>query len=252
MGYSPEKNKINGSKLLLLTESNEEMKKKGFSKIGQRKIIIQHMKDLKRKFIVKKIQELKLGLQKKQEYKNVKKTIPKQVEYATKEISKNKRRNAEDVISWDIKKISNWLSSIQCLEYLDNFKRNKIAGDILLDLDEESLDSMGINKIGAKKRILLSLNEIITFSKKSNSLELKKEKNKCNYTTTDPMYWSIKEVRDWFSRIGMDAYKSNIDKYRVNGKSLIELNEIQLKEMGINSTVHINTIIKEIKKIKKN
>ncbi|KAF2858118.1 Pkinase-domain-containing protein [Piedraia hortae CBS 480.64] len=58
-----------------------------------------------------------------------------------------------DVADWDELRVSEWLRSIHCGQYVDLFRKHNINGANLLDLDAVVLKDMGIRKIGDRVRI---------------------------------------------------------------------------------------------------
>lgn len=70
------------------------------------------------------------------------------------EFSESYRDNAaESVQDWDEGRVSDWLRSINCGQYVDMFRRNNINGENLMDMDQQMLKEMGIKKIGDRVRI---------------------------------------------------------------------------------------------------
>lgn len=70
------------------------------------------------------------------------------------EFSESYRDNAaESVQDWDETRVSDWLRSINCGQYVDMFRRNNINGENLMDMDQQMLKEMGIKKIGDRVRI---------------------------------------------------------------------------------------------------
>lgn len=56
--------------------------------------------------------------------------------------------------SWADDQVARWLSEIKCGCYQDTFKANDIRGDVLLELDQNTLKELGISCIGDRLRIL--------------------------------------------------------------------------------------------------
>ena len=59
----------------------------------------------------------------------------------------------EAVQDWDEGRVSDWLRSINCAQYVDVFKRNNINGENLMEMDQTMLKEMGVRKIGDRIRI---------------------------------------------------------------------------------------------------
>jgi mitogen-activated protein kinase kinase kinase len=60
----------------------------------------------------------------------------------------------EFVRTWTDSHVASWLGGIKCGRHAGTFKANDIRGDILLELDQDTLKEMGIASIGDRLRIL--------------------------------------------------------------------------------------------------
>ncbi|KAH8806763.1 STE/STE11 protein kinase [Flagelloscypha sp. PMI_526] len=60
---------------------------------------------------------------------------------------------AEFIRTWTDAHVARWLADIKCSNYVSMFKENDIRGDILLELDQQTLREMGISSIGDRLRI---------------------------------------------------------------------------------------------------
>ncbi|THU80821.1 Pkinase-domain-containing protein [Dendrothele bispora CBS 962.96] len=56
--------------------------------------------------------------------------------------------------SWSDSHVARWLADIKCANHAASFRENDIRGDILLELDQLTLQEMGITSIGDRLRIL--------------------------------------------------------------------------------------------------
>ncbi|KAF5365591.1 hypothetical protein D9758_003321 [Tetrapyrgos nigripes] len=61
---------------------------------------------------------------------------------------------ADFIRSWSDSNVARWLSDIKCANHAATFRENDIRGDILLELDQKTLQEMGISSIGDRLRIL--------------------------------------------------------------------------------------------------
>ncbi|GAB7349206.1 hypothetical protein MBLNU459_g8132t1 [Dothideomycetes sp. NU459] len=59
----------------------------------------------------------------------------------------------DSVKSWDESRVGEWLTSINCSQYVDLFRDNNITGENLMDMDHATLKEMGVTKIGDRVRI---------------------------------------------------------------------------------------------------
>ncbi|KAF8121956.1 Pkinase-domain-containing protein [Boletus edulis] len=62
--------------------------------------------------------------------------------------------NAEFLKSWSDTHVAKWLADIRCSVHADTFKGHDIRGDILLELDQDTLREMSISSVGDRLRIL--------------------------------------------------------------------------------------------------
>lgn len=56
--------------------------------------------------------------------------------------------------SWSDTHVAQWLSDLKCNPHADTFKEHDIRGDILLELDHDTLKEMGISTVGDRLRII--------------------------------------------------------------------------------------------------
>ena len=292
---SLKKKNINGKKLMKMIDSVEELKKLGFNKIGHRKLLIQQFLLLAKKFH----QQFPVKLKTKP---------PKSIEVARKNkpnhFSKPKKSNSanelyqcfieiplesdqsfiretegcgDKVFLWKSKEIELWLKGLGLSNLIDLFNQNKILGDILLDLNESSLNELGITSVGIKKKILNSLEKLhpqyvsnnLDFD--SQNLELKskyyykfnfansKKRKKNSFKKIENSFdtermakkWDINLVCDWLRTIGFSEYELLFKKNEIDGSILFNLSQEDLSDIGIESLGHKIKLISEISLLKK-
>ncbi|KAI6028744.1 Pkinase-domain-containing protein [Pisolithus orientalis] len=61
---------------------------------------------------------------------------------------------ADYLRTWTDAQVAKWLTEIKCPSHIDTFKEHDIRGDVLLELDPETLKEMNITSVGDKLRIL--------------------------------------------------------------------------------------------------
>ncbi|KAJ7632660.1 ste11-like protein, partial [Roridomyces roridus] len=61
---------------------------------------------------------------------------------------------AEFIRTWTDAHVARWLTDIKCANHAATFRANDIRGDILLELDQTTLQEMGVSSIGDRLRIL--------------------------------------------------------------------------------------------------
>jgi len=59
--------------------------------------------------------------------------------------------------TWSDNHVARWLADIKCGSHAASFKMNDIRGDILLELDQQTLKEMGVSSIGDRVRIVTAV-----------------------------------------------------------------------------------------------
>ncbi|KAL2019533.1 hypothetical protein VTK56DRAFT_9567 [Thermocarpiscus australiensis] len=68
----------------------------------------------------------------------------------------------DSVRHWDEDRVCEYLRSVKCGEYEKLFRKNHINGENLLEIDKEVLKEMGIEKVGDRVRLFLSIKKLRT------------------------------------------------------------------------------------------
>ncbi|KAJ4392529.1 ATP binding [Neurospora sp. IMI 360204] len=68
----------------------------------------------------------------------------------------------ESVKNWDVDRVCDYLRSVKCGDYERIFRKNHINGEALLEIDKEVLKEMGIEKVGDRVRLFLSIKKLRT------------------------------------------------------------------------------------------
>jgi len=68
----------------------------------------------------------------------------------------------DSVKNWDEDRVGEYLRSVKCGEYEKMFRKNHINGENLLEMDKEVLKEMGIDKVGDRVRLFLSIKKLRT------------------------------------------------------------------------------------------
>ncbi|KAF9075260.1 hypothetical protein BDP27DRAFT_1315780 [Rhodocollybia butyracea] len=76
---------------------------------------------------------------------------------------------AEFIRTWTDGHVVRWLTDIKCSHHAATFSANDIRGDILLELDQTTLQEMGISSIGDRLRILAAVKSLRLRTAKSSS-----------------------------------------------------------------------------------
>lgn len=65
-----------------------------------------------------------------------------------------------DIDQWSVADVFEWLTFAQLGEYSASFRANEITGPLLLDIALDDLDYMGVIKLGHRKIILKSIEDL--------------------------------------------------------------------------------------------
>lgn len=68
----------------------------------------------------------------------------------------------DSVKNWDEDRVCEYLRSVKCGDYEKIFRKNHINGENLLEMDKEVLKEMGIEKVGDRVRLFLSIKKLRT------------------------------------------------------------------------------------------
>lgn len=68
----------------------------------------------------------------------------------------------ESVKNWDEDQVCEYLRSVKCGDYERLFRKNHINGENLLEMDKEVLKEIGIDKVGDRVRLFLSIKKLRT------------------------------------------------------------------------------------------
>ncbi|KAF5580525.1 STE STE11 kinase [Fusarium pseudocircinatum] len=74
----------------------------------------------------------------------------------------NESDPAESVKNWDEEQVCEYLRSVKCGEYEKIFRKNHINGENLLEMDKDVLKEMGVEKVGDRVRLFLSIKKLRT------------------------------------------------------------------------------------------
>lgn len=68
------------------------------------------------------------------------------------------------ISSWTDDHVARWLTDIRCSAHITTFKANDIRGDVLLELDQDTLKEMGVASIGDRLRMVNAVKTLRTKS----------------------------------------------------------------------------------------
>ena len=94
---------------------------------------------------------------------------------------------AEYLRTWSDAHVAKWLAEIKCPAHIDTFKQHDIRGDVLLELDQDTLKEMKILSVGDKLRILNGVKGL---------------RQRCQSRTSSPPVPSLGPVRTYLSAYG--------------------------------------------------
>ena len=303
------KKNISGKKMALIIDSVESLKKLGFTKIGPRRILMQQFNILLSKFsiVLKKPHQKKYSslediksqsyglssLKKKKSYEslfhqnslnNFKLFSEEEMDPSIIEVMEG---CGDIVFQWKSKEVSTWLKGLGLSSLIEVFEKNKIHGDILLDVTENTLKELGITSMGVTKKILNSIERIhpqyfkkkeeqsesnismktstkaimskiilkgsnITLNKSIPIKSPQRSPKKKDFFDTERLAkkWDVNLVCNWIESIGFSEYSSNFRKNEIDGSILFKLSKDDLSEIGIESIGHQKKILSEISNLK--
>ena len=65
-----------------------------------------------------------------------------------------------DIEFWTVADVFEWLTFAQLSDYSGSFRANEISGPLLLEITLDDLDYMGVTKLGHRKTILKSIEDL--------------------------------------------------------------------------------------------
>ncbi|KLU83544.1 STE/STE11 protein kinase [Magnaporthiopsis poae ATCC 64411] len=89
----------------------------------------------------------------------------------------------DSVKHWDEDKVCEYLRTVRCGEYEKIFRRNHITGENLLEMDKNVLKEMGIDKVGDRVRLFLSIKKLRT-----KAIAGQKKRNRDSFGPIDNQY----------------------------------------------------------------
>jgi len=146
-----------------------------------------------------------------------------------------------NVFAWRVEDVGTWLDALGLGEHKAAFFENRLAGDVIFLLLESHLQDMGMYKIGDR---LYFMEELTQLHDQTNALA-KTYKMQFASPRTLPniqrsglpsqvVSWSVKEVAVWVKALGLAEWVENFKRHRIQGDVMFSLNEVSLKEMGVN------------------
>ena len=85
--------------------------------------------------------------------------------------------------TWSDNHVARWLADIKCGAHATSFKMNDIRGDILLELDQQTLKEMGVSSIGDRVRIV---NAVKALRQRAASRLLERPRQDCAAEARSP------------------------------------------------------------------
>lgn len=64
-----------------------------------------------------------------------------------------------EINAWTGQQVAKWLTKNDMMENVESFIENAITGSEFVDLTEKDLDTLGVKKLGSRKRILKVITE---------------------------------------------------------------------------------------------
>ncbi|ORZ13651.1 hypothetical protein BCR42DRAFT_377969 [Absidia repens] len=86
---------------------------------------------------------------------------------------------------WDVEGVCTWLKSVGLENAVDNFVEQEITGDVLLDLNMDTLKELGITAYGRRYKIMTAINKLTTEKEQSSRTDTGKTANEDANTTEE-------------------------------------------------------------------
>jgi mitogen-activated protein kinase kinase kinase len=99
----------------------------------------------------------------------------------------NESDPAESVKNWDEEQVCEYLRSVKCGEYEKIFRKNHINGENLLEMDKDVLKEMGVEKVGDRVRLFLSIKKLRT-----RAYANEKKRNRVGYIDDGYSCWALR------------------------------------------------------------
>mmetsp|Transcript_28920 Transcript_28920/g.77800 ORF Transcript_28920/g.77800 Transcript_28920/m.77800 type:complete len:357 (+) Transcript_28920:49-1119(+) len=127
-----------------------------------------------------------------------------------------------NVTGFSVAEVGEWLTDEGFGDAAKLFAANQVDGPALLDLNEDELKvELGVNKLGPRRRFARKLCSVMPGCRNPRRAD-------------KAAAWSASDVADWLEEKGMGKYKKNFAKHEVDGLTLPDISEEDLKtELGI-------------------
>lgn len=126
-------------------------------------------------------------------------------QFVNNSLASSKRSSQKnDVVNWTIQRVAEWLNSIEMSCYNKTFIDNCISGAELIDLTEEDLKILKIDKLGHRKRLLREITKLKKNRKKAiilNDVPFKVRDEKTNETQAFLMSSSNFTIQELKNRV---------------------------------------------------
>lgn len=99
----------------------------------------------------------------------------------------NESDPAESVKNWDEEQVCEYLRSVKCGEYEKIFRKNHINGENLLEMDKDVLKEMGVEKVGDRVRLFLSIKKLRT-----RAYANEKKRNRVGHISDGYSCWALR------------------------------------------------------------
>lgn len=153
--------------------------------------------------------------------------------------------------SWGYKEVGEWLEQIGMPQLVLPFKEERIAGDVLFNLDKELLKELGIESLGKVKQLLSKIEDLKNNreEKKTFCLKMsKKEKKQIRFTKSFKLAqslvmkkanpkkvckWNVQETCTWMEENSLGIFSNLFLNQQIDGEILLGLTSEDLESIGI-------------------
>lgn len=138
---------------------------------------------------------------------------------------------SQQVALWTINDVKEWIKQIDFIDYLDNFEKSKVDGDLLLKINEGHLE----NDIKIKNSLLR-----MRFLRELKQLKKIAEYSNCDTLNIEKM---LNSIGDDYVQYTYSIIQSGLDAKTMQTCSIEKLKEI----CGVNNDFHAENIINAFK-----
>jgi len=149
--------------------------------------------------------------------------------------------------SWTVNDVQEWLEAKGMADYREKFLSKQIDGPQLMELDNKTLLTLGVDHLVQRKKLLTEI--IALHTVEVHAEEMRTEGNcqeQDSWKSKDPTLWSPEEVSQWLESFGMGEYKIYFLEGQITGKDLLDFENGDLLALKVARLGHRKRLLKAI------